>query len=314
MAADNGIRDAYLLREDGQSELLQLQANGNPFGAYITFVQTNLDERSSVLINAWDHGDNNGIRCQSAGLVVGCEATDSTSPWHNFASNTDQWHSKDGKDLCSNDGAAFMPLVTWTKSLANGEAHHLWVDGNAEVALIGSPWAADVSCTIVVDNYLNGVTLVKEQENITLDIEDVSMPSWNAKKVSFHSSPGEKASLLMNAGDSWDNRDDYCYVAVLVVSCVATDASSPWNNFHSNVQNWQSEDGKQLCSNNGAALFTHNIAWINELLDNGANHIWVEGNKEVNLIGSPWTNGTVGICELQENEPNFKQKSNFKKA
>ena len=141
IAVDNLVAAAYLYRDDGQREILELKSEGLAWGCYVTFEQTNADERGSIMIEAADIGDSNN-RCYSAGIVVQCEASDKSSPWHNFQSNVDHWYSKDGNDLCSNDNALFLTIsaTEWVNEFQNNGAHHLWVDGNEEVTLIGSPW------------------------------------------------------------------------------------------------------------------------------------------------------------------------------
>ena len=151
------------------------------------------------------------------------------------------------------------------------------------------PGAVNVECTIAADDYVMGVKLVYENGIIEdLTINHDGKGGWNDKKtVSFRQSHiNEQAALMIHAEDS--NKQDHCYLAGLLVHCIASDTRSPWNNFLTNINNWYSEDGKKLCSNNNAAFLGSNVDWISNMTDNGANHIWVAENQVVNLIGTPW--------------------------
>ena len=152
------------------------------------------------------------------------------------------------------------------------------------------PGAVNVECTIAADNYVMGVKLVYENGIIEdLAITHDGEERWNDKKtVSFRQSHiDEQAALMIHAEDGLANQD-HCYQAGLLVHCIASDTRSQWDNFLTNTNNWYSEDGKELCSNNNAAFLGFNVDWISNMTDKGANHIWVTGNQVVNLIGSPW--------------------------
>ena len=150
--------------------------------------------------------------------------------------------------------------------------------------------AVNVVCTIAADNYVMGAKLVHENgitEDLTINHDGGAR--WEDKKsVSFQQSHiDEQAALMIHAEDGLANQD-HCYLAGLLVHCIASDTRSPWDNFLTNLNNWYSEDGKELCSNNNAAFLTFGVDWIDNMTDYGANHIWVAENQAVNLIGTPW--------------------------
>jgi len=90
--------------------------------------------------------------CLSAGLLLYCKATDTTSPWHNFKSDMTHWRAEDSSNLCSTgfepgsftrqcfDGEELktpLPDKFFCRMLKDG-AIKIWT-ANREVTLIGSP-------------------------------------------------------------------------------------------------------------------------------------------------------------------------------
>ena len=138
-----------------------------------------------------------------------------------------------------------------------------------------------------------GVKLINDNglvQDLTIDYEGGVGSGWQVKKtVTFQQSNiDERGALVIHAEDSVAGQD-HCYRAGLLVHCIASDTRSQWDNFLTNTNDWYSEDGKELCSNNNAAFFAWNVDWISKLTANGANHIWVENSQVVNLVGTPFS-------------------------
>ena len=151
---------------------------------------------------------------------------------------------------------------------------------------------------MTADNNVVSVKLMKENgQLITLDVQG-ALGTWEeAKTVNFH--PGdndEKGALVIQASDGYANQD-HCKMAGFILHCEATDTTSPWHNFVSHKY-WRSEDSKNLCSDSEAPFLGFNKAFINTMLNVGAKNVWVDGNKEVTLTGSPWSNGIFGFKYL----------------
>ena len=153
---------------------------------------------------------------------------------------------------------------------------------------------------MTADNVVKGVKLMHENgltEDLAIQYEGEAR--WEDKKtIAFQQSHiNEQAALMIHAEDG-EVSQDYCTSAGLVVHCIASDTRSQWDNFVTNTNDWYSEDGKELCSNNDASFLKFNVDWITDLMANGANHIWVEGNQVANLVGSPWNDFAVvsGMC------------------
>merc|ERR1712029_263960 len=100
-------------------------------------------ETGELRIEAVD--DDNENHCHWGGLLLHCQATDTTSPWHDFKSDTEHWTTLDGSALCSNIvgpqsyvsdcyGACFK-FVT---ALLDSGAKKIW-SHNKAVTLIGKP-------------------------------------------------------------------------------------------------------------------------------------------------------------------------------
>ena len=65
-------------------------------------------------------------------------------------------------------------------------------------------------------------------------------------------------------------------------------SDSPWNNFKSNIVQWKSEDGTELCANDGGMVAAGaNYPAIQDLLAYGAVKIWGGERNTSTLIGSP---------------------------
>ena len=66
------------------------------------------------------------------------------------------------------------------------------------------------------------------------------------KKVSFQQAHiGEMGSILIHAEDA--QQSDHCHKAGLLVNCEASNPDSPWHNFHTNIEEWQSPQDKKIC-------------------------------------------------------------------
>ena len=155
--------------------------------------------------------------------------------------------------------------------------------------------SVDVSCAMTADNEIKSVQLIHESGIVEdLEIQYEGQARWeDMKTVSFQQSHiNDKAALRIHAEDGVANQD-HCYYAGLLLHCTASDSRSPWVNFLTNTDNWYSQDGKELCSNNSAAFLHFHYDVTNQLTSQGANHIWVENEQVVDLVGTPWNDFTV---------------------
>ena len=142
---------------------------------------------------------------------------------------------------------------------------------------------ATVTCKLTIDNI---VEFVKYNDN-DLTISGGDANKWTEEKeITFqscdYSSPG---TLEIRGTDQ--NGGGHCVWAGLLLHCVASDNSSPWHNFVSGVTNWKDKNGGVLCQNDQGFVDQTTYPFIASLLANGAKKIWTEGEKSVNLLGSP---------------------------
>jgi len=84
----------------------------------------------------WD----NERHCDIGGLLLHCQSEDTLSPWHNFQSDTSNWHTKDGSPLCSNNEGMAREDIDFIKSLLALGSKKIWSD-KKKVTLIGTPSA-----------------------------------------------------------------------------------------------------------------------------------------------------------------------------
>ena len=88
--------------------------------------------------------------CEWAGLLLHCIAVDlesgelvPSSPWHNFVSNTEDWHSEEGRDLCTNSGGMIMYNMPVVNNLLDKGAKKIWAGEHKLATLIGQPKPSD---------------------------------------------------------------------------------------------------------------------------------------------------------------------------
>ena len=77
--------------------------------------------------------------CVWSGLILHCTAGDTSSPWHNFVSDTIHWKVSDGSTPCTNNGG--IAGATWINFIADllaTGAKKIW-SNQIEVTLIGGP-------------------------------------------------------------------------------------------------------------------------------------------------------------------------------
>ena len=151
-----------------------------------------------------------------------------------------------------------------------------------------------MTCSIAVDNLVREVKLISEDlQSKNLEIFSHGLGIYAEITVRFQQAHiGEMGSILIHAENA--QQSNHCRKAGLLVNCEASNPDSPWHNFHTNIEEWQSpQDKKDLCSNNEALFLTprselrQKAQWIDDLLKKGVDHIWVDGNKDVKLLGSP---------------------------
>ena len=91
--------------------------------------------------------DNNfGEHCTWGGLLLHCTASDQTSPWHNFKTDTDQWKDENGNEPCSNnEGMIHQGMPEFMQKMSQLGAKKIWAN-RQKVTLIGSPLPAGKKC------------------------------------------------------------------------------------------------------------------------------------------------------------------------
>ena len=129
----------------------------------VTGVLNDWKEENSFTFSSCDHcnpgelviqgHDYNGLNnCVWGGLLLHCTAVDTSSPWHNFVSDTIHWKVSDGSTPCTNSGgmiphAAGANIDFVSDLLADG-AQKIWSDKKT-VKLIGKPEPDYASCDLL---------------------------------------------------------------------------------------------------------------------------------------------------------------------
>ena len=112
-----------------------------------TFQSCDACEPGELVIKGKDY-DSTRPNCIWGGMILHCTAVDTSSPWHNFVSDTIHWKVSDGSTPCTNSGgmiphAAGANINFIADLLATG-AKKIW-SNKQEVTLIGGP-KSDCGC------------------------------------------------------------------------------------------------------------------------------------------------------------------------
>ena len=125
---------------------------------------------------------------------------------------------------------------------------------------------------------------------------DVSgdLASWKAVR-SFAFQPSSGLELRIAVRDVHFDRADpkHCEkYAGFILHCEAKNTTgnvapeNPWHKFNSNINDWRSEGGDQLCNDGGEDIWRESPD-LQRLLSTGASIIWARGKDSAVLIGSP---------------------------
>merc|ERR1712226_71105 len=160
-----------------------------------------------------------------------------------------------------------------------------------------------VKCEFTVDNEVlsveyNDIQLeIKSSINCTNSnqVDDNCIKNWAIMKTfSFLYDGNDANNFLRIRGENWGPEPN-CIWAGLMLHCQAYGiqsgqivSDSPWHRFKSNIAQWKSEDGTELCANDGGmvAIGTNNPA-IQAFVAYGAVKIWGGERNTSTLIGSP---------------------------
>jgi len=144
-----------------------------------------------------------------------------------------------------------------------------------------------VTCKLTADNEIKTVSYNGIILSVTGDKRN-----WQKQNTFQFETWSEPEDVLSIAAEDWNNSQN-CIWGGLLLHCQAKDTSSPWHNFKSSTDHWQTLDGSELCSNSDGFVshrFSGNIPFIRSLLASGSKKIW-SAQKKVTLIGSPSEEG-----------------------
>merc|ERR1712107_885251 len=200
------------------------------------FITYDNNNPGDLVINGTDWNANNW--CSNGGMMLMCHASDTTSPWHGFASNDKEWvNNVDNSTLCTNeDGfipAALQKNIAFIDGLFKNGANKVWAD-SPTVSLRGTPKVpVEVSCSMTIDNIVDSVSYNGD----VLEVQGV-LDNWEMEKtfqfITYdNNNPGD---LVIN-GTDW-NANNWCSNGGMILMCHASDTTSPWHGFASNDKEW----------------------------------------------------------------------------
>jgi len=157
----------------------------------------------------------------------------------------------------------------------------------------GSTMPANVTCEFTLDNTAHGVYY----NDRPVDTISGVRGDWRMTKTFwFIESTLSNYGELKFVGQNWGPvGESHCVWSGLLLHCQAACVetgepieTSPWHNFTSNMLEWRSEDGVELCTNNGGMIVVGaNNAQVQSLVAKGAIKIWAGEFENATLIGSP---------------------------
>ena len=142
-----------------------------------------------------------------------------------------------------------------------------------------------VTCKAMVNDKIIAVHYGEQKLEITGDLED-----WKAvNSFSFQPSCGLELKVEVKDVDFQDPTQHCEKYAGFMLRCEATDTTgnvaheNPWHNFSSNIDDWRSEGGEQLCKDGGEASWRESPD-LQKLLSTGASIIWARERESTVLI------------------------------
>jgi len=159
----------------------------------------------------------------------------------------------------------------------------------------GSTMPVNVTCKFTMDNVVNG--LYYNDRPLPSSVFTGVRGDWTKEKTFwFVESSLTNYGVLKFEGQNWGPEGmSHCVWSGLLLHCEAKCVetgepieTSPWHNFMSNMEDWSSEDGRELCTNDGGMLVVGaNTDVIQALLSTGAIKIWAGEFENATLIGKP---------------------------
>lgn len=171
----------------------------------------------------------------------------------------------------------------------------------------GSTMPVNVTCKYTMDNVVNGHYY--NDRPLPSEVYTGVRGDWTKEKTFwFVESNYDNYGELKFVGQNWGPEGmSHCVWAGLLLHCEAKCVhtgepieTSPWHNFRSNMVNWHSEDGRELCTNDGGMIVVGaNTEVIQALTATGAVKIWAGEFENATLIGRPGQS----VEPIYEDEP-----------
>ena len=124
------------IKYNGVTLAVQGQLNDVRKEKTISFESCDNKKPGKLSIKGRDNNRNNN--CYHGGLLLHCEASDKTSPWHNFKSGVDHWLDENGAVPCQNSWISHADRNPFIAVLRKLGAKGIWAP-RQNVVLTGSP-------------------------------------------------------------------------------------------------------------------------------------------------------------------------------
>ena len=144
---------------------------------------------------------------------------------------------------------------------------------------------------MTIDNIVTSVSYNGDELDVT-----GTLTNWRSENTfEFESCDRSNPGTLTILGSDAENTGDYCAISGLILQCASEDTFSPWHNFVTDMTNWKTSDGSDVCSNPTAAFINaaivSNIGFIVDILATGAVAIWESSDAmDGEMVGTPGKN------------------------
>ena len=141
---------------------------------------------------------------------------------------------------------------------------------------------------MTIDNIVTSVSYNGDELDVT-----GTLTNWRSENTfEFESCDRSNPGTLTILGSDTDNTGDYCTKSGLILQCASEDTFSPWHNFVTDMTNWKTSNGSDVCSNPTAAFINAaivlNIGFIVDILATGAVAIWESSDAmDGEMVGTP---------------------------
>ena len=206
-----------------------------------------------------------------------CTASRTSSPWHNFVSDTDHWVDGTGSTPCLNNGGIYPHQNMLLAPINIIEAINAYFDAWGYILPLfkqGLDPMPSTQWSVSETKSCQGIDVrLAVHINMNTQVLQLSKTNW------FENSLPIKHWFQFVL--------DNCKTGGFMLMCTASCTSSPWHNFVSDTEHWVDGTGSTPCLNNGG-IYPHasKYAFMASMKSIGSKNIFTSTAEAV-FSGTP---------------------------